>query len=63
MLREVIAKNLAPGDRVALPFKKAATIASTKIGRQFVTVTWQEPYQPSRYELNQPVLLEGPEDA
>lgn len=59
MLREVKAKNLVPGDVVALPFKKTATVKAKKTGRIYVTVTWEEPYMDSRYEINQPVMLEG----
>jgi hypothetical protein len=61
MLREVEAKDLAPGDIVALPFKKTATVKEVKVGRQFVTVSWVDPYMDSRYEIHQAVMLEGKE--
>ncbi len=59
MLTSKWSETLAPGDRVALPFGKYATVADAKVGTKFVTVTWEEPYQPSRYEIHTEVMIES----
>ena len=50
------ARYLNPGDVLALPFRKRATVTSVKVGTKYVTLTYVE-YPKSRVGLHDEVVV------
>lgn len=60
MMKSKKAKDLEPGDVLALPFGKRATVATVDVGRRFVNLRYCEEDTPTgRIERGQEVMLEG----
>jgi hypothetical protein len=59
--RTKIASDLEPGDVLALPFNRRATITEVRLGRRYANLKFRE-YPPSRVQLTEEVLLEAQEE-
>ena len=58
MIKEVHARHLKPGDRVAGPFRDPFTVKQVVLGHKYAHVQWVELRHTTKYGVNDPVLLE-----